>query len=532
MLSNFKDLFIKKYLNNEEIQNNNYDIETFALDAELEDNILQKDTLFIIQSLNNLYTSGILGWKSRNRKIKDKFFESPGNWLRLWNVNNNTIEIHTKLPSYDIISHVWGNKRYKNIIKDCPWEICLNKEELEKLRNILIELKCTFVWIDCLCINQESDNEKKELVPKMANIYAKAKNCFIFPWGCGSSEKVINDKKIAPWFFRAWTLQEAIKSRNLKFVEIVNGEIKLLSIIDCIFNCIEKSQSDIRWLRNNIVGLERVYGITIMLDGSAIKPIEILKEALKRESTLDEDRIYCCIGLLKDYMNISIEIKYGTTIENILNDILDKYPIFIQEFITLDNKIGYYKPTGIKNMISNNIIGYTTINSDINFQDKNNNILIKSNIISLTTKILLIDIKKCICNECKDNFYKIKSIVQIIQNYEIIRWSIVSTMWREKISNFTSKSNKINFRPNISNEILMNLVNTIFLESKKKCMALEILITPLKGIEIYKVKTLGGKNISNTLLCLEIEKKMYKIGVINVPNEFFQKSTKYHGMIV
>lgn len=148
MLSNFKDLFIKKYLNNEEIQNNNYDIETFALDAELEDNILQKDTLFIIQSLNNLYTSGILGWKSRNRKIKDKFFESPGNWLRLWNVNNNTIEIHTKLPSYDIISHVWGNKRYKNIIKDCPWEICLNKEELEKLRNILIELKCTFVWID------------------------------------------------------------------------------------------------------------------------------------------------------------------------------------------------------------------------------------------------------------------------------------------------------------------------------------------------------------------------------------------------
>lgn len=85
--------------------------------------------------------------------------------------------VHTqidKLPSYECISHRWGDSTEQR-------QIVLNGQTLNvspSVHNILCQRRAFFwsrlIWVDSVCINQEDPKEKSHQVRKMQTIYAKA----------------------------------------------------------------------------------------------------------------------------------------------------------------------------------------------------------------------------------------------------------------------------------------------------------------------------------------------------------------------
>lgn len=70
-------------------------------------------------------------------------------------------------------------------------------------------LKCDYLWLDFICLDQQSSHDKKLQIKNMANIYAYCSTTIIMPGGVMRAQHPEDE---AFWHTRAWTLQEAIKS--------------------------------------------------------------------------------------------------------------------------------------------------------------------------------------------------------------------------------------------------------------------------------------------------------------------------------
>ncbi|KAI7871965.1 hypothetical protein K492DRAFT_170182, partial [Lichtheimia hyalospora FSU 10163] len=77
-----------------------------------------------------------------------------------------------------------------------------------------------YIWMDMLCINQLLLENESDQINIMGEIFKKSKKCFVFPGKLSKLEynQFINlDGEISEWFGKVWTLQEAVKSRELLF---------------------------------------------------------------------------------------------------------------------------------------------------------------------------------------------------------------------------------------------------------------------------------------------------------------------------
>ncbi|KAF8914417.1 hypothetical protein CPB84DRAFT_1759203 [Gymnopilus junonius] len=83
----------------------------------------------------------------------------------------------------------------------------------------------TFFWMDVLCIDQDSDDEKAFFVPKMGSLYASAVETHVYL--TGSMFVTMSSKELhSPiWETRAWTLQEYIKSKNVVYCYCFSGDV-------------------------------------------------------------------------------------------------------------------------------------------------------------------------------------------------------------------------------------------------------------------------------------------------------------------
>jgi hypothetical protein len=172
-------------------------------------------------------------------------------------------------PQYAALSYVWGD-----IKETAP--ITLNDTEVRVTTNLLAALqrlsqkpRGTYFWIDALCINQRSTEEKNYQVPLMRNIYQQAECVLMWlgkeadnshlamsmieTWGKTRMRKVILEatetSKVAaavlenikdpfnkpswtamryfferPYWRRIWIVQEVVLSRD---AVLICGEIEL-----------------------------------------------------------------------------------------------------------------------------------------------------------------------------------------------------------------------------------------------------------------------------------------------------------------
>ncbi|KAH8586697.1 hypothetical protein B0O99DRAFT_557695 [Bisporella sp. PMI_857] len=125
-------------------------------------------------------------------------------------------------PRYAAISHAWEPSdavKELSMAANRPLKILIdgNKRHivswhgLRQAAKAAERLGCEHIWLDLVCLNQVSDNDKKAQIKNMGNIYEKAKAVIIMPGGVAAAQRPEDE---ALWITRAWTLQEAVLCHN------------------------------------------------------------------------------------------------------------------------------------------------------------------------------------------------------------------------------------------------------------------------------------------------------------------------------
>ena len=178
-------------------------------------------------------------------------------------------------PNYSALSYAWGSEVATELIK-CNEEMFEVTPHLkEGLRQLHAQHAGTKLWVDAICINQQSHVEKEQQVSKMHHIYRKADRVIVWLGKEGGSDEVLKamngitlppDRKYSKeeiferllgyrskaeqlfdvglfkpvaalsrrsWFYRLWTAQEYFYGKSIQFLcgnEVVEGA-KLVSLL-------------------------------------------------------------------------------------------------------------------------------------------------------------------------------------------------------------------------------------------------------------------------------------------------------------
>ncbi|KAF1924437.1 uncharacterized protein M421DRAFT_72285 [Didymella exigua CBS 183.55] len=106
--------------------------------------------------------------------------------LRLLRQHQGTFTLvdmrHTHVNSFDIISHRWypaEDIAYGHGIGGLDWAIRISREKITHIKDFMIAADVEYLWLDCICIRQDNEEEKAGEVPKMFEYYKSAKTCHI-----------------------------------------------------------------------------------------------------------------------------------------------------------------------------------------------------------------------------------------------------------------------------------------------------------------------------------------------------------------
>lgn len=100
-----------------------------------------------------------------------------------------SVELHDhsfdEPPEYHAISYVWGDQRPTELIFCNGQKIAVTKHLLEGLHSAVSVMKCNYLWVDAISINQEDENEKAHQISNMYRIFGNATGVLVW---LGASE--------------------------------------------------------------------------------------------------------------------------------------------------------------------------------------------------------------------------------------------------------------------------------------------------------------------------------------------------------
>lgn len=256
------------------------------------------------------------------------------------------------MGNYVIASYTWEG--YENI---CGIREPMPIGSLCVLLKKLLYVKCQrYVWIDALCINQDSEEEKKYNILLMGHLYENARVCYACidakvhrginnlpgllefmelyaAYGGGYSQEEYPETSSCEigedinnitgclsgifksrWFSRAWTVQESILSKNLLFVAdnmiVPKNEIKLFADYALML----LNEDDYLGLDEYHDAITSLAEYRELLQPSDICAMTILKIMSRREATKEHDKVYSVLGLLP---NLDIQISYKIPLDEL-----------------------------------------------------------------------------------------------------------------------------------------------------------------------------------------------------------------------
>lgn len=229
--------------------------------------------------------------------------------MRLLNAHDLTLAYFNDerhVPDYAILSHTWSNDEVslKDITELSPDQL-IKKRGYEKVKTSCskaLEWGLKWIWIDTLCIDQNSSAELSEAINSMYDWYRDSAVCYAYLADVSTVEddffpdRVTNSQSRASfnqarWFTRGWTLQELIAPRNMQFY---NKDWAWIGSKDS--------------LRTHISRLTDIdeYGMFIP-DLSVLSVAHRMSWAARRQTTRPEDIAYCLLGIF----NINMPLLYG-----------------------------------------------------------------------------------------------------------------------------------------------------------------------------------------------------------------------------
>ncbi|UPX13924.1 uncharacterized protein EKO05_0004419 [Ascochyta rabiei] len=218
--------------------------------------------------------------------------------MRLLNVK--TYKLHTfygdKIPKYAILSHTWLQDHEEVTFNHLEHQLSSSWNHLPGARKI--ELTCrqaaadghSWAWIDTCCIDKANSSELSEAINSMFIWYRDAAVCYAFLMDIDRGRQ--DDMLCSRWWTRAWTLQELLAPKSVRFFDTNWRYIGTKA--DMAERISHATNIDIDTLRSS----EAMFSKSVA---------QRLSWTAHREATRAEDLAYSLLGLFQ----INMAMQYG-----------------------------------------------------------------------------------------------------------------------------------------------------------------------------------------------------------------------------
>ncbi|KAF2820888.1 hypothetical protein CC86DRAFT_303869 [Ophiobolus disseminans] len=189
------------------------------------------------------------------------------------------------IPPYAILSHRWGDPNSEVLFGDIESNAYHKKDGYRKIKFCAKQAaqdQLQYFWIDTCCIDKWNLHVSVPLTPQQSN------------WEDSFWK--------SNWFCRGWTLQELIAPTSVEFYSCEGQRIG--------------DKTSLEQLVHKITSLPLAVLRNCPLD--QFTATERMQWVEKRETTEDEDIVYCLLGIL----NVSMPVSYGEGKEGALGRLL------------------------------------------------------------------------------------------------------------------------------------------------------------------------------------------------------------------
>lgn len=192
------------------------------------------------------------------------------------------------LPPYAILSHRWGADEVT--LRDIE-DVTVDKKAggHKKLQFCAVQAArdgLLYFWVDTCCIDKTSSAELSEAINSMYKWYEQATKCYVYLPDVSARREWEATFQQSEWFERGWTLQELIAPHVVEFFSVEGQKL-----------------GDKESLLKH---LQQITGISIeALQGkspSKISEQERFSWTVGRRTTVDEDVVYCLLGIFGVHM--------------------------------------------------------------------------------------------------------------------------------------------------------------------------------------------------------------------------------------
>jgi len=217
--------------------------------------------------------------------------------MRLLNVTVDgslalTTFIGKQIPSYAILSHTWAPHQ-EVTFQDLEKGIESSKSGLKKILFCAAQAQkdgLKYFWVDSCCIDKSSSAELQEAINSMFRWYQTAAKCYVYLSDVTGVDCAPSEWQLAflqsRWFRRGWTLQELLAPRS---VEFFSHDGERLGDKDSLEQQIHQATG---------ISIQALQGMPL----SQFPVKERMSWTAKRETTIEEDQIYCLLGIFDIYM--------------------------------------------------------------------------------------------------------------------------------------------------------------------------------------------------------------------------------------
>ncbi|KAL9615789.1 MAG: hypothetical protein Q9160_009258 [Pyrenula sp. 1 TL-2023] len=205
------------------------------------------------------------------------------------------------VPAYAILSHTWGKEEVS--FQDMEAGEGMSKAGWKKIQFCAKQAAADglkYFWVDTCCIDKKNAVELSAAINSMFRWYHKATRCYVYlsdvlihGEGQNGHTNPIWEAAFTKsrWFTRGWTLQELIAPEYIDFFssegERLGNKLSLEALIHSVTGIARNA------LRNEPL-------TTFSID-------ERMSWAERRNTTLEEDKAYCLLGIF----DISMSLIYG-----------------------------------------------------------------------------------------------------------------------------------------------------------------------------------------------------------------------------
>jgi Heterokaryon incompatibility protein (HET) len=216
-------------------------------------------------------------------------FKSPSEF----SLTNDLIK---NVPPYAILSHTWGADTDEVTFRDLIDNTGKSKAGYDKIRFCGEQARrdgLQYFWVDTCCIDKSSSAELTEAINSMFRWYQKAAKCYVYLSDLSIHDygKTDHFSQSAPlrkskWFTRGWTLQELIAPPSVEFFSLEGRRL-----------------GDKRSMEKEVHEITEI--AVQALRGDPLSDFSVtdrMSWAAKRETTREEDKAYCLLGIFDIYM--------------------------------------------------------------------------------------------------------------------------------------------------------------------------------------------------------------------------------------